>query len=128
MTSQRALAGVAHDIAHHAVSGVSYVHPHLHQACQAVGVREASVDLVVADPYPPGLPQVEPLRLALSALRDRFFGILAANGYGPTDIQSATLRFQFPLIGGDGYSCQATAVIESSSGRRYSAILEQAGA
>ena len=46
MPSQRALAGVTHDIAHHAESGVCYVCPHLYGACCAVGIREATVDLL----------------------------------------------------------------------------------
>jgi hypothetical protein len=32
MTGDRSLAGAAHDIAHHTVSGLSYLYPHL--ACR----------------------------------------------------------------------------------------------
>jgi len=125
MSSQRALAGVTHDIAHHAGSGLSYVHPHLYQACQAAGVREATVDLLENAPYPPGLPQIEPLQLSLNALHDKFFAILAANGFGPSDVATATLRFQFPLLGADGYVCQVAAQLESSRGRLFTAVLSR---
>jgi hypothetical protein len=124
MSSQRALAGVTHDIAHHAASGLSYVHPHLYQACQTAGVREATVDLLTPAPYPLGLPQVEPLRLSLAALRDKFFAILSANEFGSADVKSLRLRFQFPLIGADGYSCQIAARLESTRGRVFTAVLE----
>lgn len=70
------------------------VHPHLYQACQAAGIREATVDLLENAPYPPGLPRIEPLRLSLTALHNKFLAILAANGFGPSDVAAATLRFQ----------------------------------
>ncbi|MDZ4057586.1 MAG: hypothetical protein U1D69_11625 [Polynucleobacter sp.] len=124
MPSQRALAGVAHDIAHHAGSGLSYVHPHLYQACRSAGVREATVDLLDSAPYPPGVPQLEPLRLSLSALRDKFFAILSANGLAASDIASISLRFQFPLLGADGYTCQVAARLQSSQGRLFTAVVD----
>jgi len=123
MPSQHALSGVTHDIAHHAGSVLSYVHPHLYQACQAAGVREATVDLLENAPYPSGLPKVESLQLSLTALHDKFFAILAANGFGSSDVAAATLRFQFPLLGADGYACQVTAQLESSRGRLFNAVL-----
>ena len=123
MPSQRALAGVTHDIAHHAISGLSYVHPHLYQACQAIGVREATVDLLAQAPYPPGLPALQPLQLSLSALREKFFSILEANGFGASDIQAISLRFQFPLLGADGYNCQVAAQLMSSRGQSFTAVL-----
>jgi hypothetical protein len=124
MPTQRALAGVAHDIAHHAGSGLSHVHPHLYQACRAAGVREATVDLMEIPAYPPGLPQVEPLRQSLVALRDKFLAILLANGFVPSDVAAAHLRFQFPLLGADGYACRVAARLESSHGQVYSAVID----
>ena len=123
MPSQRALAGVTHDIAHHAASSVSWVHPHLHQACCAAGVRQATVNLLELAPYPYGLPQLEPLRLSLISLRDRFLAILSANGFSRSDVAAATLLFQFPLYGADGYTCEVVARLESSRGRLFTAIL-----
>ena len=123
MSSQRALAGVTHDIAHHAGSGLSYVHPHLYQACKSAGVREATVDLFENAPYPPGVPQIEPLRLSLAALRDKFFAILSANGFTATDVAAITLRFQFPLLGADGYTCQVAARLQSSRGHLFTAVV-----
>jgi hypothetical protein len=117
MSSQRALAGVAHDIAHHAGSGLSYVHPHLYPVCKAAGLREATIDLLAEAPYPLGLPQAEPLRLSLIALRNKFFAILSANGFVPSDVAAVSLRFQFPLLGADGYTCQVGARLQSSHGR-----------
>ena len=124
MTSQRVLAGVAHDIAHHAVSGVCYVHPHLFKACQAAGVRDATVDLLVGNPYPVGFPDIEPLRLSLTALAERFVEILQANGFGITDLTSAEIKFQFPLLAGDGYTCRATSSLQSANGHAYSAAID----
>ena len=71
----------------------------------------------------PAFPLLGPLQLALSALRDKFFVILQANGFSPSDVQGASLRFQFPLLGADGYACQVTARLESSRGYQYMAVV-----
>lgn len=98
MASQRILAGVAHDIAHFAVSSISCVNPHLSQACGITGRREVSIELLRDESYPPGLPQVQPLELALGALRVRFLEILQANGLTTSGVASASLTFRFPVV------------------------------
>lgn len=123
MPSQRALAGVAHDIAHHAASGLSYIHPHLYQACVAAGVRTARIDLLASDPYPSGLPEIQPLRLALGALQEKFSDVLRANGFAASDVAEAGLAIQFPLAGADGYTCQSASRLVSARGRVYTAAL-----
>ena len=124
MTTQRALSGVSHDIAHHAVSGLSYIHPHLYHACQLVGVRQTTIDILVESPYPTGLPQLESLRLSLVALREKFFAILEANDFGTTDVKSLSISFEFPLVGADGYSCQVVSRLQSSRGHNYTTVIE----
>jgi len=123
MSSQRVLAGVAHSIAHHAASGLSYVHPHLFHACASVAVHEATIDLLSDNPYPLGLPTVEPLRLSLGCVARKFKSILLAHGLSISDVSDAALRVQFPLVGGDGYACQVEARITSSRRKVYYTVV-----
>lgn len=125
MPSQRSLAGISHDIAHHAGSSMSWLHPHLYKACVVAGVREATIDLMEPVSYPDGLPLVRPLHFALAALREKFLSLLTANGLGLADLRSAHLRVQFPLLGADGYACQIHSRLESSRGRTFTARIDQ---
>jgi hypothetical protein len=125
MPSQRVLAGISHDIAHHAGSSVSWLHPHLHDACMVAGVREATIDLIEPVSYPDGLPLVRPLYFALAALREKFLSLLTAHGLDPADLHSAHLRVQFPLLGADGYACRIRSCLVSSRGRTFTACIDQ---
>lgn len=66
MPSQQVLKSVGHNIAHHAQSGLSYVHPYLGQLCREAGVMSIEVELLDALPYPVGFPLMRPLELALA--------------------------------------------------------------
>lgn len=90
------LRSVCHSIAHHAVSGLSYIHPHLAQACNNAGLVSIVIDLKQEEPCPDAFVRIKPLRLAVQAMRNRFEEILASEGFAPTDLLAATLRFEFP--------------------------------
>jgi hypothetical protein len=63
------LSGVAHNIAHHAGSGLSFLSPHLAQALRAAGAETTQIELLVDSPYPSQATELQPLRLALASLR-----------------------------------------------------------
>src|SRR6185369_14307871 len=92
MATRRALAGVAHDIAHHANSGLSYLSPHMAQALRTVGLETTVVELLVSSPYPPGASEMKPLRLALQALRSTSGTILEKYGFSLADVTSIKLH------------------------------------
>ena len=96
MPSHKRLRSVCHSIAHHAVSGLSYVHPHLRRACRAIGVLCVRVNLKSEDPCPEVFLQDGPLHFSLLALRQKFQNILVAEGFTPDDIGSVDLTFYFP--------------------------------
>ncbi len=56
MPSSKLLNGVAHDILHHAMSGLSCLHPHLSQTCRTAGVTEITLDLMRESPCQPASP------------------------------------------------------------------------
>jgi hypothetical protein len=123
MASIKVLQSVAHDIAHHAQSGLSWVHPHMGQACRAAGRVAIEVQLTSDDPYPRLLAPVEPLKLAVTSLCQKFWDILAGHSLERSLVVSASLIFFFADDRPDDYSSEVTATITASNGRIYEAHL-----
>jgi len=120
--STKSLRGVAHNLAHHAQSGLAFLYPHLWRACSDVGVRQAHLDLLSQAPYPVGLPYREPLAMALHTLRGRFLDILDKGGFAASDVSSVELVFEFPPEG-DGSIYSVRAVLTAMNGRDYTATV-----
>jgi hypothetical protein len=118
--------GVAHDIAHHGQSGLSWLYPHLGEACREAGVLTATVDLLDEQPYPLGLPNRTPLGLALSSMRQTLAAILEQHGFRLADVTSARLEFTFPSGYGDGslYSVRSTLVYRGRTYERFLPLMQ----
>jgi hypothetical protein len=116
MPGIKRLRSVCHSIAHHATSGLSYIHPHLAQACNNAGLESIAIDLKQEEPCPDAFVQIKPLRLALHALRKKFEEILSSEGFAPTDLRTATLTFEFPSKM-ENYSSNCHACMTTNSGR-----------
>jgi len=127
MPSNKRLNSVCHSIAHHAASGLSFVHPHLRRACRAIGVACAVINLKAKEPCPEVFEYIEPLRLSLSSLRERFESILAAEGFTPADIESADLMFYFTAESPGDYCSICDAVIVSVAGKKYRYVVDYLG-
>ena len=123
MSSLKNLQAVAHDIAHHAQSGLSWLHPHLGRACREASVMEASIDLLELHPYPVGLPTHEPLALALGGLHQRFLDMLSQYHLSETDLESAELHFAFKPDPRDDYSCLVKSILRSGAGHTYERVM-----
>jgi hypothetical protein len=122
MASLKRLNGVAHDIAQHSQSGLSWLHPHLAQVCRLSGVSSATIDLLADDPYPAGIAHAAPLAKALGALRHWFESNLIAQGFATNDVQSVRLAVLFRK-GGDDYNCAVAATVLDREGETHSADL-----
>ncbi|BBN81459.1 hypothetical protein PA25_14440 [Pseudoalteromonas sp. A25] len=95
MASLKPLKGVAYDIAHHAQSGLSFLHPHLGEMCREVGITEATIDLMANESYPAELREYKPLKLAIGALKDKFAIILSKREMSLDFISELKLKFIF---------------------------------
>jgi hypothetical protein len=115
----RTLAGAAHDIAHHAASGLSCLSPHLAQALRAAGLETTTINLFDPDPYPQGAPLLTPLRLALQALSAKAEGILEGYGFARGDVASVQLSATPAPWDKSGYLLHTRAVITVAGGRSY---------
>jgi hypothetical protein len=110
------LASVAYNIAHHAASGLSWLHPHACQSARALGLAELRFDLLASQPL--SLPSVaEPLRLASEALRKKSLEILEQHGFSVNALASAILVMQFPSS--DEYYCVTAVRIETQDGKVF---------
>jgi len=119
MPSIKRLSSVCHSIAHHAVSGLSYVHPHLRQACKTVGINMVTIDLMREQPCPDQFLSIDPLRLSLKALQEKFKEILKAEGFTIDEIEAIELRFEFTEEFPDDYCNNCYARLVSRSGKVY---------
>lgn len=109
MARRKRLRSVCHSIAHHAVSGLSYIHPHVLRACRSAGVDRMEVNLLDTEPCPAHFRSIEPLRLSLRGLKDRFEAILISEGFRPSELSAATLVFTPDMTLSDDLcsNCQA---------------------
>jgi hypothetical protein len=112
----RDLKGVAHDLVDHAMSGLSFLHPHVGNYAREVGIDVFTIDLLDGATFPSSkVPQ--PLQLALESLRSWFQPLLASYGFRLEDLASAKLAFG--AFGSTPYVCAARASITTSSGREF---------
>lgn len=124
MASSKHLNAVAHDIAHHAVSGLSYIHPHLGAACRSANIDEITLDLSLADPFPIGFAANEPLKAATRALRKKFEDIIQMKGFSASEVRIATLRFIFSPSRSDDYSSVCFSHLCTLDGKEFHHRLE----
>jgi hypothetical protein len=122
MPSLKHLNGIAQSIGHHAQSGLSWLHPHMGQACRAARVTEASIELLAEQPYPPELPRSEPLFLALGELRKRLVSLLDKYELVEEDVLSAKLTFSFRPS--DDYDCSVRSTIRTRRGREFTHVID----
>lgn len=93
MPRRKRLRSVCHSIAHHAVSGLSYIHPHVLRACHDANIDSMQVNLLDVDPCPTQFKGIKPLRLSLRGLREKFEDILVAESFSISDFTLAKLCF-----------------------------------
>ena len=119
MGRQAKLKGVAHDIAHHSGSGLSYINPHLAKALRSAGVETTEIDLLSNLPFPPVASESKPLRLALEELHKFVIRLLAKYGFSLDEV-SAVVLFVTPMpYDKEGYLVKTRAVVTSSKGSVY---------
>ncbi|MGI4788973.1 MAG: hypothetical protein ACRYFS_08990 [Janthinobacterium lividum] len=119
MPSLNELSGIAHNLAHHSQSSLSWLHPHLGQACRLANVTEAQIELLDPDPYPLALPQLKPLKLALQGLQAKFWEIVDKQQLPRSSIHSVRLEFHFWSDNTDNYSCSVRAIITAANGKTF---------
>ena len=119
MTKIAAVAGVAHNIAHHSASGLSYISPHLANALRQTGQETTEIDLLAPEPYPIRAIESMPLRLALGSLRATAQETLQKHGCKHDDVTSIVLHSTPAPWDKDGYVLHTRIVITAKNGRTF---------
>ena len=119
MTRMSALAGVAHNVAHHSASGLSYLSPHLAIALRAVGESTTEIDLLAPDPYPANAKEMQPLRLALGTLKATVEAMLRKHSFSSQDVFSGVLQATPAPWDSEGYLLHTRCIIIGRNGRPY---------
>ena len=114
MASQKPLKGVAYDIAHHAQSSLSHLHPYIGDLCKEVNITEVTIDLMAEDSYPAELKRIEPLEMAVNALKQKFESILSKQNMAREFINGLTLTFIF--YNNDSYLCSVESTLVKNNG------------
>ena len=95
MPSTKRCRSVTHSIAHHALSGLSYVHPHLGDYCKQNGALNATINLLTPLESSISSSWPKPLKLASIALGDKFIELLGKEQIHDSQIDIAEIMFQF---------------------------------
>jgi len=119
MPTRRALTGVAHDIAHHSTSGLSYLSPHLAQVLRDAGLNTTEIELLDTNPYPPGALELKPLRLALRTLHSTVESIFQKSGFDLSDVTSVQLQATPDPSDPLGYLLQTRVIITADNGKTF---------
>jgi hypothetical protein len=119
MTKMAELAGVAHNIAHHSASGLSFLSPHLARTLRAAREETTAIELLQENPYPPKIAEVQPLRLALASLKATVQNMLQKHGFDQQDVLSIVLHATPGPQGSDDYVLHTRVVITAKNGRVY---------
>jgi hypothetical protein len=95
MTSIKRLRSVIQSTAHHAVSGLCYVHPHLGEKCKELGINSIGVDLLKPG-FDVEFPSItKELELSTNALREKFHELLAVENISASEIAGSYATFGF---------------------------------
>ena len=127
MSNHKRLKSVAHSIAHHAVSVLSHVHPHLSEACEELGHRAIEIQLMNENPCPNQFREISPVVLSLKNLKKTFANILEREGFKINDLVSANLEFRFYHGSKDHYCSDCKATLKSTEGRAYESGVNYVG-
>jgi len=124
MTSIKRLRSVIQSTAHHAVSGLCYVHPHLGEKCKETGIKSIGVNLMKPG-FDAELPSItKELELSTNALREKFNELLTVENIQASEIKSAYATFDF-LRGRWPTSCYIEVV--TSEGKKAEVAVDSSG-
>jgi hypothetical protein len=127
MPSRKRLKSVCHSIAHHSVSGLSYLHPHALRSCRDLGICYLRFSLLSSDPCPLEFSHFGPLRSALRTLSDTFREILGSEGFTPDSLTSATMLILPDNQCLDDHCTTAHCEITTTDGAHYESAVNYMG-
>ena len=107
MQSEKRIKSLCHNIAHHAISGLSYLNPHLYDALISDSSNCIILYLLAINPYPDKYHSNQYLFNAAGELKNKFEEMLKTDNYSIDFFKEASLRFEFPLKDRYCSNCEA---------------------
>ena len=124
MTSTKRLRSVIQSTAHHAMSGLCYVHPHLGDACKKAGITKININLLNAG-FDPILPSItKELELSTNALRDKFKELLDVESIQNSEIEYASAIFELPQ---GRWPTQCYIEVKTNDGKKSDITVDSSG-
>lgn len=95
MLRMKRLRSVAQSTAHHSVSGLCYIHPHLGEACKKSALGRAEINLLPEAPKSHFEESSPRIAGGAKGLREQFLKILRSEGMSREDVSEASALFFF---------------------------------
>jgi len=124
MEKSDSLRSVIQVIAQHAVSGLSFMHPHLGEECKKAGISLITVNLLGPGFEPRLSEMTAELELSIDALRNKYKELLAVESISVSTIRSTNATFTF-LDGQWPSGCYIEIV--STNGKKIEIAVDESG-
>jgi hypothetical protein len=95
MVSCKKLRNAVYSTVQHSVSGLCFIHPHMGEACIAMGLTKVSLDLLGLNFIPELKSIPKELKLSSEALKEKFIELLCKQGIKADEIKNAYIKFYF---------------------------------
>ena len=95
MAKIKRMRSVIQSIAHHAISGVCYLHPHLGRQCNKDRLNLVTLDLINGGLKPGLSEESKEIKLSTKAVLEKLNSIMNAEGIEMTYLNKATATFKF---------------------------------
>ncbi len=121
MPSLKRLRSVCQSIAHHAASGLSYLHPHVAHACRDQGIEKVTINLLESDGGLESRTPPKPLITAIRSLFEKFQSIYFSEGLSLGDLTVASISLAPDKNFNDDYCtiCEAQLGLNDGRSVRY---------
>ena len=121
MESSKRLRSVVQSLAHHSISGLSYIHPHIGKENSN---QKISLFLLSGKTKPKIVNPSNELILSTQALRDKFVEILSFKKINISNILETELQFEFDNL---SYPKYCFARIKTTSGKEFERVVDANG-
>ena len=118
------LRGLVHNVAHHAISGMCDIHPHLGVICMNKSLSLIGINLMAAGYEPKLESEPKELKLSTSALREKFIEIINSETTPVSEIKSASAMFQYSK---SDYPVACCVQLITKNGQRLEAAVDSRG-
>ena len=105
MAKIKRLRSVIQSTAHHGVSGLCYLHPHLGQQCKTDGITTVTLDLFTGTITPKLSNVSNEIELSKNAFIEKFNEILSSENFEKSEVSNVIASFQFDENSWAKYCC-----------------------